>query len=131
MYVHSNPLQKPPPAVKLPDRIAQLEGLVTSLMERINNPPKWSTSEDTLLEPSECPQFITQPTLDRRQEQLQQPHAQNSGNLTDSFGRISLEESETKYVESIHWTAILDEVKAVFILSDTKYGLQYDTYTSW
>jgi hypothetical protein len=30
--------------------------------------------------------------------------------LADSFGRISLEKSETTYVESTHWTAILDEV---------------------
>jgi hypothetical protein len=31
--------------------------------------------------------------------------------LSQSFGRISLENTETTYVEGSHWTAILDNVK--------------------
>jgi len=31
--------------------------------------------------------------------------------LSDSFGHISLENTETSYVESTHWTTILDGVR--------------------
>lgn len=62
------------------DRITQLESLVRTLM---NNT------------------IATRPT-----DQIARDPAQ----LSDDFGRISLENTETSYVESAHWTAILDGV---------------------
>jgi hypothetical protein len=35
---------------------------------------------------------------------------EGSSRLANSFGRLSLENAETSYVESAHWSAILDEV---------------------
>ncbi|KAJ9621983.1 hypothetical protein H2203_006864 [Taxawa tesnikishii (nom. ined.)] len=62
------------------DRITQLESLVRTLM---NNT------------------IATRPT-----DQIARDPAQ----LSDDFGRISLENTETSYVESAHWTAILDGI---------------------
>ncbi len=37
--------------------------------------------------------------------------------LPESFGRMSLENSETSYVESAHWSAILDGVNLLLVLT--------------
>jgi hypothetical protein len=86
--------------VNLPDRISQIEDLVTALMNSANKPPE------------------NQITPDPVPEKTAEPHAQNGIPITDNFGRISLEKSETTYVESTHWTAILDEVGTFLIPAD-------------
>jgi hypothetical protein len=44
-------------------------------------------------------------------EQISSPQSDaEDSNLTDTFGKISLDNAETKYVDSAHWTAILDGV---------------------
>ncbi len=39
------------------------------------------------------------------------PTQEHSSELVNSFGRIKLTNDETSYVESAHWTAILDGVR--------------------
>jgi hypothetical protein len=69
------------------DRIAQLENLVLSLKDyegnsRTQHPPLVALAN----------------------------HSADASQLPTSFGRISLENEETNYVEGSHWTAILDGV---------------------
>lgn len=106
-----------PATVNLPDRITQLESLVKSLMENINNPEKETRPEQLQQEPQQLPQPRAQSPSAAVQEQSTESSPQDSTPLGDSFGRISLEKSETTYVESIHWTAILDEVRLLLPFS--------------
>lgn len=111
VYVHSNPPHRVPPAVDLPDRISQLESLVTSLMNRTNKPPGEQITPESVSEETPRPtQHDAQPTIDPVPEKKTELYSQSGIPLADNFGRISLEKSETTYVESTHWTAILDEV---------------------
>jgi hypothetical protein len=85
------------------DRIGQLEALVTSLMDSLHktrSSARYSDSCD-LLEP--LPAFATHQADAMRLYE-------GSSRLANSFGRLSLENAETSYVESAHWSAILDEV---------------------
>jgi hypothetical protein len=82
-------------------------------MKNINNPEKRIEPEQVSQEAHRLLQLDTPPPPVPVKEQNPEPYPQNSAPLTDSFGRISLEESETTYVESTHWTAILDEVHFV------------------
>ncbi|GME31802.1 uncharacterized protein LTHEOB_1867 [Neofusicoccum parvum] len=67
------------------DRINQLEGLVVTLMNSVNVKPSPTPALPTAL------------------------NAQDT-ELSDSFGRISLENDETRYVSGDHWIAILDGI---------------------
>lgn len=68
------------------DRITQLEGLVVSLMNSAN------------VKPSSAPG-------------LPKPLEAQENELSNSFGRTSLENSEMRYVSADHWIAILDGVR--------------------
>jgi hypothetical protein len=69
------------------DRIGQLESLLVSTLSASN----------------------------REQSDKNQAQAtEDSSQLSESFGRFSLENSETSYVESAHWTAVLDGVRCQF-----------------
>lgn len=86
---------RPSPAMH--ERVAQLEKLVLSLKHQaITTNREYSA------------RYLPQDSI-----------ADNS-QLPKSFGRISLENTETTYVEGSHWTAILDNVKIFPVkLSDT------------
>ncbi|KAK9233794.1 fungal-specific transcription factor domain-containing protein [Lipomyces kononenkoae] len=85
------------------DRIGQLETLVTSLMNNLqrSNPPRAISGEKhDSPNPSSA---VAAPELVYNFNQEPSP-------LADSVGRISLDSTETVYVESAHWTAILDGI---------------------
>lgn len=73
-----------PPSMQ--DRITQLESLVVTLMNSAN------------VKPSPAPG-------------LPEPLDAQDNELSNSFGRISLENSEMRYVSGDHWIAILDGVR--------------------
>lgn len=68
------------------ERINHLESLVTVMMNQSNAKPGFEPTTD-------------EAALNGTQNQL-----------LNSFGRISLENSEIGYVDSTHWTAILDGI---------------------
>ena len=86
-------------------------------MSSINSPkadiPLRQLSEETV---RVLPPQTTSPSAPEK-DQNTNLSSKGSPPLADSFGRISLEKSETTYVESTHWTAILDEVRAVLFFS--------------
>ncbi|RHZ52753.1 hypothetical protein CDV55_103994 [Aspergillus turcosus] len=100
------------------DRIAQLENLVLSLKDRESNSRALHSS------------LVAQAN-----------HSADASQLPMSFGRISLENEETNYVEGSHWTAILDgiaELKDFFDDSDvpqtaesniSRLGMEWDLQT--
>jgi len=54
-------------------------------------------------------------------EQVSTPQSDgDDGKLSETFGKISLDNAETKYVDSAHWTAILDGVST----PDIEYWIQ-------
>jgi hypothetical protein len=75
--------------VRAQEKIGQLEKMVMSLMNGKEGQPLVAQSLPS--DPSQLP---------------------------DSFGRISLENAQTNYVESSHWTAVLDGVCVSFVQSD-------------
>jgi hypothetical protein len=102
------------PGPNLPERITQLEQLVTSLMSNVNKPAN-HVSPDLESVPAEVvlpthTQPSSVPDQKSEHDRNTDPSPQHPA-LADRFGRISLELSETTYVESTHWTAILDEVR--------------------
>jgi hypothetical protein len=93
-------------------------------MNSANKPPENQIAPESLSEETPRPtQLEALPPLDRVPEKKTESCAQNGIPITDNFGRISLEKSETTYVESTHWTAILDEVSAVSISSDIRQSI--------
>jgi hypothetical protein len=98
-------------ATNIPDQIGQLEQLVTSLMTRGN------TSQSTEQDPTESQDFqeIESPSPFGAQESIRNPQLQNAPRLSDSFDRISLQSTETSYVDNTHWTAVLDGVRGFLI----------------
>jgi hypothetical protein len=111
-YVASNPSNQSTQAEARPttapndlqDRIGQLERLVTSLINTNGTRPTSSEAEGSAR--------IEQPTILDHQPDALQP--QGSSQIPDQSGLISLSEAETTYVESSHWTAILDSVSIIF-----------------
>jgi hypothetical protein len=85
-------------------------------MNSANKPPENQITPESLSEETPRPtQLEVPPPVDPVPEKKTEPCAQKGIPITDNFGRISLEKSETTYVESTHWTAILDEVGAFSI----------------
>ena len=84
------------------DRINQLEKQVISLMTSLHA-AKQSGGPTPKEESSSQSESKSPPSED--DEDLFA-----GDQLSDEFGRISLEGTETTYVESGHWTAILDQV---------------------
>jgi hypothetical protein len=85
-------------------------------MNSANKLPENQITPESLSEETPRPtQLEVPPPVDPVPEKKTEPCAQKVIPITDNFGRISLEKSETTYVESTHWTAILDEVGAFSI----------------
>jgi len=86
--------------------MGQLEQLVTSLMNTR------STSQPTDGYPTESQDFqdAESPSPVGPHDPTRDPQSQNAGQLSDSFGRISLQSTEISYVDNTHWTAVLDGV---------------------
>lgn len=80
------------------ERIGQLEKLVVSFMKTTKPANDINVATNGL---SKIP----------RSNDAQDVSETAESQLSDSFGRISLENAETTYVESAHWTAILDGVR--------------------
>ena len=98
----------PSSSTGIQDRISQLEGLVISLMsslnaaqqvERVGKKSGDAESSGVLL-----PLDVENPV----EEAILETDDQTQ--LSNSFGRISMENAETSYVGSAHWAAILDGV---------------------
>jgi hypothetical protein len=93
-------------------------------MNSASKPPENQITSESLSEETPRPaQLEVPPSVDLVPGKKAEPCAQKGIPITDNFGRISLEKSETTYVESTHWTAILDEVGAFSIPADIKLAL--------
>ena len=88
------------------DRIAQLEGLVISLMSSLN---AVRSTEQT--PPAETFNLPTLPSPAVQKEADGTALSQDLAQLTANLERISLEYPPADYVESANWTAILDGVR--------------------
>jgi hypothetical protein len=104
--VHPNPTTDP----NIPDRIGQLERMVTSLMS--NSKPTVQSSGGT-----QSPAHIEFPVSGQEPEGYVIPHG--SSQLPGLFGRITQSDTRTTYVESSHWSAILGGVRCSLICIDT------------
>lgn len=92
--------------VNIQDRIGQLERLVTSLISTPNSPAP--IAHETRSSIQALSPAISQQGSD------QSSQSKISSRFSDSLGHVSLESTETGYVESIHWTTILDGVSVTF-----------------
>ncbi|KAJ5090891.1 hypothetical protein N7532_009575 [Penicillium argentinense] len=87
----------------LTERIGQLEGLISSLVDNASDGKAGQTAGQMPINLNEDIQGSTRAKAGARSgSQPSQP--------SDSFGHISLRHSKTTYVEDTHWTAILDEM---------------------
>ncbi|KAJ6095527.1 hypothetical protein N7486_006273 [Penicillium sp. IBT 16267x] len=88
--------QQPPAKATLPERIGQLEKLITAIVDDAGNrkTPNRIQSRDP-------------PTGDEVKA-TSQAEVEAASDPSDSFGHISLQDSKTTYVQDTHWTAILD-----------------------
>ena len=95
------------------DRIHQLEKSVVSLASMLNvtkqAPQSSTTSATENVVAAVSQNQAGSPDLDADY------HAQ----IPAAFGRISLENAETSYVDSTHWTAILDSVGILLFIKDS------------
>jgi len=90
----------------IPDRIGQLEQLVTSMMSTHN------TSQLTNINPMESQGSIhmESSSLYGAQDFTGNPLRLNAPQFSDKFGRIDFQNTETSYVDNTHWISILDGV---------------------
>ncbi|KAH7386217.1 fungal-specific transcription factor domain-containing protein [Cadophora sp. MPI-SDFR-AT-0126] len=85
--------------LNMQDRIGQLENLVMSLKKSLNEKQSNSRAAERTSVTSRTSGSVTQDELESKENEV-----------LDGVGRISLRNDETNYVESAHWTAILDEI---------------------
>ena len=91
-------------STSMQDRIGQLEQLVISLFGTLNTS---KSGDDVPAVTSSWPK-VSLPATSQTGDGKVLP--QDTSQLSDDFGRISLENAEVKYVEGGHWTSILDGV---------------------
>ncbi|KAF4625058.1 hypothetical protein G7Y89_g13112 [Cudoniella acicularis] len=93
------------PSTGIQNKINQLEGLVVSLMASLNS--KQSDEVET-----GGNAFLRKPEVAFTEDQVNVSGTESDvqSKLSDTFGRISLENAEMKYVDGAHWTAILDGI---------------------
>ncbi|CAG8982226.1 hypothetical protein HYALB_00014052 [Hymenoscyphus albidus] len=84
---------------QIQNKISQLEELVVSLMGSLN--------ATKAVQP---PPNSIEPTGEIERSGSAETHVLNQESLADNFGRITLENAGTKYVDNTHWTAILDGI---------------------
>jgi hypothetical protein len=102
--------------LNMQQRIAQLEGMVISLMEKQSRTDESSNGDgdgdggatDSSIPPLKPFLHDDDPTKEAGLEDA--PEKVGGSPLVESFGQISLKHSETSYVESGHWSALLDKV---------------------
>jgi hypothetical protein len=88
-------------------QISHLEELVVSLMNKsraAGSGAKAETSQQKSNNDTASPKFELNTTEDQWTE------INGIKNATESFGMINIEDNQSNYVESSHWTAILDNV---------------------
>ncbi|KAG9239362.1 hypothetical protein BJ875DRAFT_188438 [Amylocarpus encephaloides] len=86
------------------NKINQLEGLVISLMSSLNA-SKGADSKSSDIETAVPPKRVNESIhASGNLEKLEE------GKLSDTFGRITLEKARTTYVDSNHWTSVLDGI---------------------
>ena len=90
-------------STNLQERINQLEEIVVSLMVRFNASSQVGAAKETEVTPQATTWFQAEQARNGLVDSCQP-------SLSDTFGRISLENHETSYVGSAHWTAILDSI---------------------
>lgn len=105
--------RRPPrmmPSSNVQDRIAQLEKLVISLTSTLNT----ATRTESISSNNSIPHAEIFAAARNSVEPINRTGSselfQTPSSLSDSFGRISLENAETNYVDAAHWTAILDGI---------------------
>ncbi|KAI9732209.1 MAG: hypothetical protein M1834_004306 [Cirrosporium novae-zelandiae] len=129
-YVHNlpQPVRRPANTINVQERIHHLEELVTALMNNVN------TNEFGVADgrKSGIPidEAISNGQTDNHRIRTENPDNENNdpdhNQVMDSFGTLSIshQNSETSYVGSMHWAAILDdiaEVKGYFSREDGFY----------
>lgn len=88
------------------NRIGQLEKLVVELMSNVFT----SASNAQHIPPASGTNGSSSATPPLVVDGLDIPEEPLELQLTDNFGRISLKNTSTSYVEADHWSAILDGV---------------------
>jgi hypothetical protein len=97
----------------IPDRIGQLEQLVTSLVSSGDTP---KPSDQSRIEPLNGQGNEIQ-SFDRQPESESDLLPRDPAPPSESFGRISLQTTETSYADNTHWTSVLDGVSSLTPLS--------------
>ncbi|KAJ5994355.1 hypothetical protein N7451_010079 [Penicillium sp. IBT 35674x] len=92
--------QQPSAKSTLPERIGQLEKLITAIVDDAGN-QKTKTSIRIQRQ---------DPPSGNEAKATSQAEAEAASDPSDSFGHISLQDSKTTYVQDTHWTAILDGI---------------------
>ncbi len=99
-------LRRAPPNGSVRDRISQLETLIVSLKSSLEAEKRPAVNQNTEIissgDPGEVRDFLTSSGMVELLDD--QTH------ISPKFGHIGLENSETSYVGSDHWMAILNEV---------------------
>ena len=109
--------QTTPTKGNIQNKIDQLEELVVALMNKLNTPQQ-SEEVHATLESTHEP--ATQSRLHVRDLRLSESDTSVEQALSDTFGRMTVQNKEIKYVDSGHWTAILDGVSFT-----NSFGLAY------
>jgi len=91
--------------VSVHDRIAQLESLVTSLIDASKH---GRDSAENHLRVCSSPQAHLSLVMD---EAAVDGSVNIPAQLSGEYGRLTLTSVETTYVENLHWTAVLDGVR--------------------
>lgn len=89
-------------------QISHLEELVVSLMNK-SRAPGSTTKVDTAKESSS--HNTASPNFELTMTDDQWTEVTGVKNATESFGMINIKDNHSNYVESSHWTAILDNVR--------------------
>ncbi|KAI1338570.1 putative Zn(II)2Cys6 transcription factor [Xylariaceae sp. FL0016] len=91
-------------ATSLPDRIAELESLVVTLMKghSLPSPPTPASPTTSSLTPARVPSEIRRPR--RSQDEAASPA---------DPGTLKLRDSGTSYVQSVHWEAVLTKIRGL------------------
>lgn len=91
-------------SISVQDRIRRLERLVVSLAET----PKALDLEDK-------DEKISNEILREALQNSSSSEGANGHEVADPFGRLSVDESETRYLNPSHWEALLDDVSLLGI----------------
>jgi hypothetical protein len=111
-----NTHSRPTNDTSLQDRVGQLEQLVLSLT-------KTSSATSPIDQTGNTGPQVSRDTLDNISSR------QNPSMLSKCFGHIDVEKDETIYVESTHWTSVIDNVRCIFLFLSYKQALSFQRIT--